>query len=63
MTIGSIVHLLAGIFCVDCFNHTALRQTSRIRIEYFRSLMRQEIGWYDVASGNSNFAVRVTELV
>lgn len=61
MTLGSTVHLLAGIFCVDCFNMSALRQITRIRIRYFQSLMRQEIGWYDVASGNNNFAVRVTE--
>lgn len=61
MTIGSTVHLLAGIFCVDCFNQTAIRQISRIRIKYFQSLMKQDIGWYDVASGNNNFAVRVTE--
>lgn len=61
MTIGSVVHLIAGIFCVDCFNHTALRQITRIRIKYFQSLMRQEIGWYDVADGNDNFAVRITE--
>lgn len=55
------VYFLSSIFAVDCFNYTAIRQISRIRIKYFQSFVRQEIGWYDVASGNDNFAVRVTE--
>lgn len=63
ITVGlcALVQLLSGIVCIDCFNHTAIRQISRIRIKYFQSFIRQEIGWYDVASGNNNFAVRVTE--
>lgn len=56
-----IVYLISGIFCIDCFNHTAIRQISRIRIAYLKSFIRQEIGWFDVTSGNNNFAVRVTE--
>ncbi|XP_031622750.1 multidrug resistance protein homolog 65-like [Contarinia nasturtii] len=39
----------------------AIRQITRIRVEYFKSLMRQEVGWYDVADGKHNFAVRITE--
>lgn len=61
LTLASLLHLLAGIACVDCFNHTALRQITRIRIKFFQSMMRQEIGWYDVTGSNSNFAVRITE--
>lgn len=61
VAVFATVSLVAGIFCIDCFNHTAIRQISRIRIKYFESFIRQEIGWFDVASGNNNFAVRVTE--
>lgn len=50
-----------GIFCVDCFNRTAVRQITRIRTKYFESLMRQNIGWYDVVGGKTNFTVRITE--
>lgn len=60
MTLTAVLQLLTGVFCVDLFNHTALRQTTRMRIEFFQSLMRQDIGWYDTANGN-NFAVRITE--
>lgn len=61
LTLASIVQLVAGIFSVDCFNHAALRQITRIRIQFFQSLMRQDIGWYDVTGSNNNFAVRITE--
>lgn len=53
--------MVVGIFAVDCFNRTALRQITRIRIKYFESLMRQDIGWYDVFGSRNNFAVRATE--
>lgn len=52
-----------GIFCVDCFNRTAIRQVTRIRTKYFESLMRQDIGWYDIAAGRTNFSIRITEYV
>lgn len=52
-----------GIFCVDCFNRTAIRQVTRIRTKYFESLMRQDISWYDIAAGRTNFSIRITEYV
>lgn len=61
LSVTTLIQLIAGIFAVDGFNQTALRQITRFRIKYFQSLMRQEIGWYDVAGGNNNFAVRATE--
>lgn len=63
LSLFTLIQLIAAIFAVDCFNQTALRQITRIRIKYFQSLMRQEIGWYDVTGSNSNFAVRATEWV
>lgn len=60
-TLLFLMYFLTGIFAVDCFNHTALRQITRMRIKYFESMIRQEIGWYDVADGSNNYAVRITE--
>lgn len=62
MTLTAIMQLVTGIFSVDLFNHAALKQITRIRVKYFQSLMRQDIGWYDTSTGN-NFAVRITEYV
>lgn len=62
MTTVSVVQFLTGIVCIDLFNYTALKQVTRIRTKFFASLLRQEVGWYDVTSG-TNFAVRITELV
>lgn len=58
---ATLWQFIFGIFCVDCFNRTAIRQITRIRTKYFESLMRQDIGWYDVAGGKTNFSVRITE--
>lgn len=57
----ALVQLVAGIFCIDFFNKTALRQVTDMRIELFKSFMRQEIGWHDVIGSKSNYTVRVTE--
>lgn len=59
--IETVVQLIAGIICVDCFNQAAISQVTRIRIKYFASLMRQDIGWYDIEKGKSNFTVRIAE--
>lgn len=52
--------MITGIFCVDCFNYAAMRQVTRIRVKFFESMMRQDVGWYDTSNGN-NIAVRITE--
>lgn len=61
--IATMWQFVFGIFCVDCFNRTAIRQVTRIRIKYFESLMRQDIAWFDVTGGKTNFTVRITEYV
>lgn len=61
LSLAMLIQFIAGIFAVDCFNQAATRQITRIRIKYFQSLMRQEVGWYDVFGSNNNFAVRITE--
>ncbi|KAI3516151.1 hypothetical protein L1887_15062 [Cichorium endivia] len=41
-----------------CWTRTAERQTSRLRMEYLKSVLRQEVGFYDTQVGSStNFEV------
>ncbi|XP_055296579.1 multidrug resistance protein homolog 65-like [Sitodiplosis mosellana] len=61
LTLTSCLDFIVGIICVDCFNYVAICQITRIRIKFFESLMRQEIGWYDVAGGSNNLTVRIIE--
>lgn len=62
-TIILLIQVLTKAFAIDCFNRAAFQQITRIRIAYFESLLRQEIGWYDVFGSNNNFTVRNTEWV
>lgn len=59
MTVVALFQFILGIFCVDLFNYTALKQVTRMRIRFFGSLLRQEVGWYDI-SKDTNFAVRIS---
>jgi len=36
-----------------CWTRTAERQTSRMRIEYLKSVLRQEVGFFDKQSESS----------
>lgn len=61
LTLATCLDFIAGIICIDCLNQAALRQITRIRIKFFESLMRQEIGWYDVTGDSNNFTVQNIE--
>lgn len=61
--IVSVIQLVAEFISLSCFNYTAISQVKRLRIKYFTSLMRQEIGWYDLERSKSNFTVRLDEYV
>lgn len=37
-----------------CWSRTAERQTSRIKMEYLRSVLRQEVAFFDNQSASSN---------
>jgi len=39
-----------------------LLQTNRVRKEYLKALLRQNIGWYDTVQ-DKNFVSRITEYV
>lgn len=60
MTLCSISLFISGVISVDIFNYTALRQVTRIRDHFFRSIIRQDIGWHDTIK-DQNFALRITE--
>lgn len=62
MTSFAVFTFLTGILAIDMFNYTALKQVTRIRKQFFQSLIRQDIAWYDV-SNEMNFAVGITEWV
>ncbi|KAK6922316.1 ABC transporter-like, ATP-binding domain [Dillenia turbinata] len=40
-----------------CWTRTAERQTSRMRMEYLKSVLRQEVGFFDSQAGSSTFQV------
>ena len=42
------------------WNISAYRQTRRMRIAFYRSILRQEIGWFDVTGANE-LSTRLTE--
>ncbi|XP_060651912.1 multidrug resistance protein homolog 65 [Drosophila nasuta] len=60
LTIVSVIMFISGIFSVDIFNFIALRQVTRMRIKLFESVMRQDIGWHDLAT-KQNFAQSMTD--
>jgi ATP-binding cassette subfamily B (MDR/TAP) protein 1 len=43
------IYLAVGV----CWTRTAERQTSRMRIEYLKSILRQEVGFFDKQSNSS----------
>ncbi|BFF99359.1 multidrug resistance protein homolog 65 [Drosophila madeirensis] len=60
MTLNTLLMLFSGMYYVDAFNRLALRLTVRMRREFFKATLRQEIGWHDMAK-DQNFAVRITD--
>ncbi|KAK6930921.1 ABC transporter type 1, transmembrane domain [Dillenia turbinata] len=47
------IHIEEGI----CWTRTAERQTSRMTVEYLKSVLRQEVGFFDTQAGSSTFHV------
>ncbi|XP_055382566.1 multidrug resistance protein homolog 65 [Condylostylus longicornis] len=60
LTIASVILFICGIFTVDLFNLVALKQVTRMRIEFFKATIRQDIGWHDVTN-DQNFGLRITD--
>ena len=57
--LGGALWVLHYIF-VTCLNYAAERQVLRMRKQFFESVMKQEVGWYDVNT-TTDFASRMSE--
>lgn len=56
----SVGQLLVGLLSVDIFNHVALNQVDRLKAKFLRSVLRQDITWYDLNT-TMNFATKVSD--
>ncbi|KAF7822863.1 putative multidrug resistance protein [Senna tora] len=46
-----------------CWTRTAERQTSRMRMEYLKSVLRQEVGFFDTQAAGSSTTYQVVSLI
>ena len=58
-SIGGAMWVSHYVF-VACLNYAAERQVLRIRKEFFKAVLRQDLAWYDTTT-TSEFATRMTE--
>ena len=59
-SIIGVVMLALTYFSVMIFNYTSQRQTFRVRTTYLRSILHQDISWYDIMQ-SGDVASRLTE--
>lgn len=60
MSIASGGMFIFGVISVDAFNLAALKQVTKMRMNFFESTIRQNIGWHDTAT-DQNFALKMAE--
>ena len=59
--LGLATAVLLAVFISNLFwNISAYRQTRRIRVAFYRSILRQEIGWFDV-NETAELSTRLSE--
>merc|ERR1719239_292923 len=58
-SIGVIVWIASYLF-VTCLTYSAERQAYRIRTEFLKAMLRQDISWFDMTT-TSDFASKMTE--
>jgi ATP-binding cassette subfamily B (MDR/TAP) protein 1 len=46
-----------------CWTRTAERQASRMRMEYLKSVLRQEVGFFDTQTAGSSTTYQVVSLI
>ncbi|XP_003697366.2 multidrug resistance protein homolog 49-like [Apis florea] len=56
----STFQFVFAVFTVDLLNVAASRQIVRVRKMFLRSVLRQDMTWYDINT-STNFASRITE--
>ncbi|KAG6454144.1 hypothetical protein O3G_MSEX008540 [Manduca sexta] len=59
-TVFSVAQFIVGAISVDLFNYTALKQIERVKTHFLRSVLRQDITWYDLNT-SMNFATKVSD--
>lgn len=57
--LGCAIWILSYFF-VGCLNYAAERQVFKIRNEFLKAVLRQDVGWYDTTTTN-DFASKMTE--
>ncbi|CAG7653060.1 unnamed protein product [Allacma fusca] len=62
MLAAGVIEFIAGYFFVTTFCRLAEIQMYRLRIEYLRALLRQDIGWYDTVE-DRDFVSKISENV
>ena len=55
-----LVNLVCSFVFVTCFNTAAESQVLRIRKIFLKSILRQDIAWYDVTQ-TGDFASRISD--
>ena len=59
--VGLATAVLIAVFIANMFwNISAYRQTRRMRVAFYRSILRQEIGWFDV-NETAQLSTRLSE--
>lgn len=58
--VGSLLQLIFAAISINILNHVAQNQITKIRKMFLRSVLRQDMTWYDLNTSD-NFAVRMTE--
>lgn len=61
-SIIGVMMLLFTYVSVMLFNYTSQKQTFRVRTTYLKSILHQDISWYDVVK-SGDVSSRLTELV
>ena len=51
---------ILSYFFVGCLNYAAENQVHRIRTEFLKAVLRQDVGWYDTNT-STDFASKMTE--
>ncbi|XP_049836463.1 multidrug resistance protein homolog 49-like [Schistocerca gregaria] len=59
LTSISAIQFILDVLCVTCLNSAAQKQITRVRCLFLRSIMRQDMAWFDTTN-SANFASRIT---
>jgi len=58
--VGAVLQLIFGAISIDILNYVAQNQILKIRKLFLKSVLRQDMTWYDL-NASDNFAAKMTE--